>query len=295
MTFESEVAEVAQIQWFPGHMAKARREVEEKIKLVDIVFELLDARIPLSSANPVIKEIVKNKPRLILLNKADLADPQELTRWLRFYQQQGVPALAINSISGESHRKVLPETERILSDLAAKEAAKGMRSRPFRAMVLGIPNVGKSAFINRLAGKNVAHVGDRPGITKTQQYVRVADQLDLLDNPGILWPKFKDPQVGLRLSLIGSIKDEILPLDEVVAFGIRYLASHYPGVIEKRYSIPPVHPDRVEEAWNAIGRSRGCLLPGNLIDYDRVMRLFLDDLRHLKLGQLSFESVPDHV
>jgi ribosome biogenesis GTPase A len=295
MIAEGEVVDVAQIQWFPGHMARARREVEEKIQWVDIVFELLDARIPLSSANPVIKDIIKKKPRLILLNKADLADPQELDGWLKYIQGQGLNALAINSISGESHKKVLPETTRILADLAAKEAAKGMRPRPFRAMVLGIPNVGKSAFINRLAGKNIAHVGDRPGITKTQQYVRVADQLDLLDNPGILWPKFKDHQVGLKLSLIGAIKDEILPLEEVVAFGIRYLARHYPGAMEKRYGIPPVQPDRVEETWDAIGRSRGCLLPGNTIDYDRVMRLFLDDLRHLKLGQLSFESVSDHV
>jgi ribosome biogenesis GTPase A len=158
-------------------------------------------------------------------------------------------------------------------------------------MVLGIPNVGKSAFINRLAKRSAAKVGDKPGVTKLQQYIRISDRLELMDNPGILWPKFDDHEVGIRLSLVGSIKEEILPLDEIVAYGIKYLSKNYPGELEKRYGIPPVDPEKLLETYDAIGRNRGCLLPGNTIDYDRVMRLFLDDLRHQKLGSINLEKV----
>jgi len=286
---------MAQIQWFPGHMVKARRDVEEKIGLVDIVFELLDARIPKSSANPVIAQIIKKKPRLIILNKADLADQKELMRWLNYYKRQGLRAVTVNSITGDSYKKVLPECKKILGDIAAKEAAKGLQPRAYRAMVLGIPNVGKSAFINKLAGRNAAKVGDKPGITKNQQYIKVGDQIELLDNPGILWPKFDDPAVGMRLSLVGSIKDEILPLEDIVAYGITYLSANYPGLIEQRYGIEKVDPKDLLSVYDGIGRSRGCLLPGNEIDYDRVMKIFLDDLRHQRIGNVNFEKVDDHV
>jgi len=284
---------VAQIQWFPGHMVTARRQVEEKIGLVDIIFELLDARIPLSSANPVIQTIIKKKPRLIILNKADLADPKELMKWLNYYKKQGFHAVTINSIEGDSYRKVFPECEKILAEMRGKEASKGMLPRAYRAMVLGIPNVGKSAFINRLANRNAAKVGDKPGVTKSQQYIKVGDKLELLDNPGILWPKFDDPSVGMKLSLVGSIKDEILPLEDIVAYGIRYLAKNYPGLIEKRYNIHPVDPDHLLAVYDEIGRNRGCLLPGNEVDYERVMKIFLDDLRHQKIGNISFEKVEE--
>jgi ribosome biogenesis GTPase A len=284
---------VAQIQWFPGHMVTARRQVEEKIGLVDIIFELLDARIPKSSANPVIQTIIKKKPRLIILNKADLADPKELMKWLHYYKKQGLHAVTINSIEGDSYRKVFPECEKILAELREKEITKGMLPRAYRAMVVGIPNVGKSAFINRLANRNAAKVGDKPGVTKSQQYIKVGDKLELLDNPGILWPKFDDPSVGMKLSLVGSIKDEILPLEEIVAYGIRYISTNYPGLIEKRYNIHPVDPDHLLVVYDEIGRNRGCLLPGNEVDYERVMKIFLDDLRHQKIGNISFEKVEE--
>jgi len=286
---------VAQIQWFPGHMAKARRLVEAKMGLVDIVFELLDARIPKSSANPVIAEIIKNKPRLIILNKADLADPNELNKWLYYYKKQGFNAITTNSLAGDSIKKVLPECDKVLANIVAKEAAKGLKPRAYRAMVLGIPNVGKSAFINRLAKRNAAKTGDKPGITQAQQYIKVSDKLELLDNPGILWPKFEDPHVGMKLSLIGSIKDEILPLEEIVAYGIKYLTHYYPGLIEKRYQIDTIDLNDLLHIYDAIGRNRGCLLSGNQIDYERVMHIFLDDLRHQKIGNLSFDKVEDYV
>lgn len=286
---------MAQIQWYPGHMVTARRQIEAKIGLVDIVFELLDARIPRSSANPTIQSLIKKKPRLIILNKADLADPVELNKWLSYYKKQGLHAVAINSLAGDSYRKILPECDQILSDIKEKEKAKGMLPRAYRAIVLGIPNVGKSAFINRLAKRNAAKVGDKPGITKTQQYIKVGDQLELLDNPGILWPKFEDPNVGMKLSLVGSINDDILPLGEVVNYGIRYLMVQYPGLIEKRYNIPPITTENQHDVLEKIGRSRGCLLPGNEIDYNRVENVFLDDLRHQKLGNINLEKVEEYV
>jgi ribosome biogenesis GTPase A len=276
-------------------MTTARRQIEAKMGLVDIVFELLDARIPRSSANPVIKQIIKNKPRLIILNKADLADQKELMRWLNYFKKQGFHAVSVNSVEGDSYRKIRPECDKILAEIAEKEATKGLKPRAYRAMVVGIPNVGKSAFINRLANRSAAKVGDKPGITKTQQYIKVGDQLELLDNPGILWPKFDDPLVGMHLSLVGSIKDEILPLEEIVAYAINYLSLNYPGLIEKRYSIDKVDPEDLLKVYDGIGKKRGCLLPGNTIDYDRVIRIFLDDLRHQKLGNITFEKVDDHV
>jgi len=286
---------VAQIQWFPGHMAKARRLVEAKMGLVDIVFELLDARIPAASANPVIAEIIKNKPRLIILNKADLADQIELIKWLNFYKKQGFNAVTTNSLAGESVNKILPECDKMLASIATKEATKGLRPRAYRAMVLGIPNVGKSAFINRLAKRSATKTGDKPGVTQAQQYIKVSDKLELLDNPGILWPKFEVPGVGMKLSLVGSIKDEILPLEDIVAYGIKYVSTNYPGLIEKRYQIDTIDTNNLLSTYDAIGRSRGCLLTGNRIDYERVMRVFLDDLRHQKIGNINFEKVEDYV
>ncbi len=281
-----------QIQWFPGHMAKARRLVEEKLGLVDIVFELLDARIPVSSANPMLGEIIKNKPRLIILNKADLADPQDVADWIGHFRRNGRAAVATNSLTGDPKPEIIKEARIALREQLAKDIGRGMQERSIRALVVGIPNVGKSQFINRLAGRAATQTGDKPGITTKQQYVRVADELELLDNPGILWPKFEDPNVGLNLALLGSIKDEILPLEEVVQAGIRFLHRDYPGALETRYDLSHVDPDDFVGTLDAIGRRRGCLISGHGIDYERVIRLFLYDVRNQKFGRITFEKAP---
>jgi len=281
-----------QIQWFPGHMAKARRLVEEKLGLVDIVFELLDARIPVSSANPMLGEIIKNKPRLIILNKADLADPKDVADWIGHFRRNGRAAVATNSLTGDPKPEIIREARIALREQLAKDIERGMQERSIRALVVGIPNVGKSQFINRLAGRSATQTGDKPGITKKQQYVRVADELELLDNPGILWPKFDDPNVGMNLALVGDVKDEILPLEEVVQAGIRLLHRDYPGVLEARYSLEHVNPDDFVGTLDAIGRRRGCLIAGHGIDYERVIRLFLYDLRNQKFGCITFEKAP---
>jgi ribosome biogenesis GTPase A len=204
------------IQWFPGHMAKAKREVQEKLKLIDIVFELLDARIPLSSRNPMIDEILANKPRIILLNKADMADEAVTKQWIAFFEQQGVRALAIDSQAGTGVKQIVAAAKDMLKDKFAKMAAKGIKNpRPMRALIVGIPNVGKSTLINRLAGKHIAKTGDKPGVTKAQQWIKVGKEMELLDTPGILWPKFEDEEVGLKLATTGAIKDAILNLQDV--------------------------------------------------------------------------------
>ena len=281
-----------QIQWFPGHMAKARRLVEEKLGLVDIVFELLDARIPFSSANPMLSDIIGNKPRLAILNKSDLADPAAVDAWIAWFQRHGRAAVAANSLEGDPKPEIIRAARLVLREVFAREAERGMKTRPIRALVVGIPNVGKSQFINRLAGRAATQTGDKPGVTKAQQYVRVADELELLDNPGILWPKFDDPKVGLNLALVGSIKDDVLPLEDVVHGGIRFLSAAYPGVLERRYGLDHVDPEDLPGTLDAIGRRRGALIAGHGVDYERVIRLFLHDLRNQKFGRLTFERAP---
>ncbi len=282
-----------QIQWFPGHMAKARRLIEEKLPIIDIVFELLDARIPDSSRNPMLAEIIKNKPLLVILNKTDLADDRLTKEWLKRYEEKGINCIAINSLTGNILSIINKKTLEILKPLREKEAKKGMQARKYRAMVIGIPNVGKSQFINNLAGKNKVKTGNLPGITKIQSYIKTNSELLLLDNPGVLWPKFESKRVGFNLALLGSIKDDILPLDDVALYGIKFLVKNYPNCLKERYGIELEEDFDTIEVMDAIGIRRGCKLSGGLIDYDRVINLFLYDLRNLKLGKLTLESVND--
>jgi len=275
-------------------MAKTKREIIEKVKLVDVVLEILDARIPFSSQNPVIETMIGNTPKVILFNKADLTDPKELEKWVNHFNSQGIKCLKINAINGRGVDKILPLLKEILKDKIAKEISRGRKERPVRTMILGIPNVGKSTLINKLAKKGKLVTGDRPGVTKQTQYIRVGTDFELLDTPGILWPKFEDEEIALKLALTGAIKDNILPLDDVVIAGFKFLDKYYKGRLEERYDIS-VDVDDIVKIFDDIGKRRGCLLPGKQIDYDRVSELFLHEFRHQKFGKIILDRVNELV
>ncbi|CAI6026194.1 ribosome biogenesis GTPase YlqF [Cohnella sp. JJ-181] len=283
------------IQWFPGHMTRAKRQIEEKLKLIDVVFELLDARIPEASRNPMIDEIIGSKPRLILLNKADLADPAANASWLAHYQSLGHSALLIDASTGTGVKDIAVRVQALLQEKIDRQIAKGMKPRPARALIVGIPNVGKSTLINKLAGRSAAVTGDKPGVTKGQQWIRTGGGLELLDTPGILWPKFEDPVVGFRLAATGAIKEEVLHVDEVGCTLIRYLAKGYRDTLIERYGLnelPADIPDTAAaaEVLSDIGRRRGCLGSGGHVDYDKAAGVLLRDLRSGKLGRISLET-----
>lgn len=277
------------IQWFPGHMAKARKEIVEKLKIIDIIIELLDARIPISSRNPMINEIVMQKPRLVLLNKYDLADPKIVKKWIDYFHQEGLEAIPISSSNGKGIANITKQSENLIKEKREKMISRGINPRPVRAMILGIPNVGKSTLINRLASRHIANTGDRPGITKGQQWIKVGNSIDLLDTPGILWPKFEDKQVGYRLAATNAIKDELFHFDEIALFIIEYFRKNYPEYLEKRYNLSVISEDNIE-IINEIGKRRGCLIPGGEIDFDKTSELIVRDLRTGKLGQFCLEE-----
>ncbi|WP_332690229.1 ribosome biogenesis GTPase YlqF [Halalkalibacter lacteus] len=276
------------IQWFPGHMAKARREVTEKLKFIDVVIELLDARVPLASRNPMIDEIVAHKPRLILLNKADLADRAVTEKWKMYFENKGATVLSINAQTGKGTEKIPGACKQLAKPIIEKMISKGMKPRAIRAMILGIPNVGKSTLINRLASKRTAQVGDRPGITKKQQWIKVGTELELLDTPGILWPKFEDQIIGYRLAATGAIKDELLDFQDIALFILNYLKDHYPTLVQERYKLTHV-PEEGLALFDEIGKKRGCLLGGGYVDYDKAAEIILREMRSGMLGRISLE------
>ncbi len=273
-------------------MAKARREVTEKLKLVDIIYELVDARIPLSSRNPMIDEIIQHKPRVILLNKADMADPVRTKEWLAYYQSQGKKAIAINSQEGQGLGQITAASKELLKDKFDRMKAKGIKPRAIRAMIVGIPNAGKSTLINRLAKKNIAKTGNTPGVTKAQQWIKVGKELELLDTPGILWPKFEDQEVGMKLALTGAIKDTLLNLHEISLYGLRFLEREYPARLKERYNLDVI-PTETVELFDAIGKFRGCLAGGGMVDYDKTAELVVREIRSQKMGSLTFEKPSD--
>lgn len=282
----------AQFNWYPGHMAKAKREILEVLPLVDIVLELRDARIPLASKNPMIDEMLKNKPRLILLNKSTLADSNRTKEWISSLTTQNVYALDIDSISGFNMKKIQPFIKEILKDKLEAYAKKGLVNKSLRALVLGIPNVGKSTFINTMARKKVAKTGDKPGVTKNQTWLKISDSLQFLDTPGILWPKFESQEVGLKLALCGSIKDEILDIEEVANFGISYIKDNYSMYLKNRYNLNDLDITNLDSTQiiQEIAKKRGCLLKGNEFDYERVYTIFLNDVRSNRIGAMTFEK-----
>ena len=281
------------IQWFPGHMAKARREVTENLKLVDIVFELIDARLPLSSRNPMIDEVIHQKTRLLILNKMDMADEVQTKKWIAYFEEKGHPAVAINSLEGKGLQTVFKAAKELLKPKWDRMRDRGIKPRAIRAMIVGIPNVGKSTLINRFAKKNIARTGNTPGVTKKQQWIKVEREIELLDTPGILWPKFEDQQVGYKLALTGAIKDAVINMEDLAVYGLKFLQDHYPKRMDERYKIKEVSEDLVE-TFDHIGKLRRCYRNGTEIDYDQVSELIVRDVRNLNLGRLTFDLVEDY-
>lgn len=281
-----------QFQWYPGHMTKAKRQMQEDIKLIDLVIELVDARIPLSSRNPDIDELGKNKSRLILMNKSDLADEAVSKAWAEFFKQKGYYVVSLDSRSKAGMKNVTNVVMEACKEKIERDRKRGIKNRPVRAMVVGIPNVGKSTFINSYAGKACAKTGNKPGVTKGKQWIRLNKNVELLDTPGILWPKFEDQMVGLRLALIGSIKDEILNIDELSLELIKILVANYPGVLSERYSVEesPLRED-VEpvEILKQIAENRKCISKGNELDYSKAAALVIEEFRSGKLGKITLE------
>ena len=275
-------------QWYPGHMTKARRMMQENIKLIDLIIELVDARVPLSSRNPDIDELGRNKARLILLNKADLAEDSRSDEWIDYFRGRGYSAVKVNSKKGGGIKSIQSVIQEACKEKTERDRKRGILNRPVRAMVVGIPNVGKSTFINSLAGKACAKTGNKPGVTKGKQWIRLNKSVELLDTPGILWPKFEDQSVGLKLAFIGSIKDEILQTEELAAELIKFLNAGYPGVIEEKYGIES--PDDPYVCLGEIAESRHCLVRGSELDTEKAASILLDDFRGGRLGRITLES-----
>ncbi|MCV9898962.1 ribosome biogenesis GTPase A [Exiguobacterium sp. 8H] len=281
------------IQWFPGHMAKARRQVTEKLKLIDVVIELVDARVPQSSRNPMVDEITAGKPRLIVLNKADMADPVVTEAWLRALKREEVEVVAVDAKHSKGLKQLITGAQKLMKEKHDRMREKGRNPGPIRALIIGIPNVGKSTLINRLAGRNIAITGDRPGVTKRQQWIKMkGGEMELLDTPGILWPKFEDQLVGYRLAATGAIKDEILNLDDIALYTVRELHARYPEQLKERFKLETLPEDSVE-LLELIGKKRG-LISGGYVDFEKASELLLNELRHEKIGRISLETPADH-
>lgn len=275
------------VQWYPGHMTKAKRQMQEDVKLIDLIIELVDARVPLSSRNPDIDEIGKNKARLILLNKADLADEAQNEAWKAYFQEKGFYVVKVDSRNGAGMKVVQNVIQEACKEKTERDRKRGIKNRPIRAMVAGIPNVGKSTFINTFAGKACAKTGNKPGVTKGKQWIRLNKNVELLDTPGILWPKFEDQEVGKRLAFIGSVKDEILNMEELALELISYLCQNYPGALAKRYNI--TEEGQPVELLGEIARVRGCLKKGEELDYTKATGILFEEFRSGKIGRITLE------
>ena len=278
------------LQWYPGHMTKAKRQMQEDLKLIDLIIELVDARIPLSSRNPDIDELGKNKARLILLNKSDLADERYNEQWSAYFQKKGFYVVKVNANSGAGLKSIQGVIQEACKAKIERDRRRGIKNRPIRAMVVGIPNVGKSTFINSYAGKACAKTGNKPGVTKGKQWIRLNKTLELLDTPGILWPKFEDQEVGKRLAFIGSIKDEILNLEELSLELLDYIRTNYPGLLNTRYGIE--EEGTPVSLLEAVADKRKCLIRGQEIDYAKAAGIVMEEFRNGKIGRITLEFPP---
>lgn len=281
------------LQWFPGHMSKTRRMISEHLKLVDVLVEILDARLPLSSRNPEIDKIAGDKLRILVLNKADLADSAATAAWQAYFARQGLTAVPLDSQSGKGFSAFAPAVDRVMKEKIERDRSRGIQRHSVKLMVVGIPNVGKSSFINRLSGRSAAKTGDRPGITTTKQWIRIAGKYELLDTPGILWPKFESPEVAKRIAFTGGIRDEIIDIEELACQLLAYLSERYAAALCARYKLT-VDPAQTEpyDLLEEIGRKRGCIVSGGNVDAFRAAALLLDDFRSSKLGAITLE-LPD--
>ena len=277
------------VQWFPGHMAKTRRLIKESLPFVDLVTEIVDARIPLSSSNPELAEMIGSKPRIVLLNKCDVADEKTTAKWVEYYKKNGMYALPVDCRSGKGLNAYLPLVREVLKDKIQRNTDKGMVGKPLRVMVVGIPNTGKSSFINKMAGRNRAKVADKPGVTRSNSWFAVGNGVELLDTPGVLWPKFEDKEVGNKLAFIGSVKDEILDSETLAVRLINVLRNGYSDRLTERFKITGFDDKEDYEILEMIGRKRGMLISGGEIDYERASVMLLDEYRGGKLGRLSLE------
>lgn len=290
------------LNWYPGHMAKTKRQIIEDLKLIDVIVEILDARIPLSSQNPDVKGYTKNKKRVIVLNKSDLADENETKKWVRYFENQGIPAVITDSNSGKGINDVIKAVQNASKEEQEKFASKGRVGKSIRIMILGIPNVGKSSFINRITKKNIAQVGNRPGVTRQKQWIRLQEGIELMDTPGVLWPKFESEEVGLNLAFTGTIKDDILEKTEIAFHLLKYLINNYENNIVERFKLDEVvikeilqkdieENDKILEIMNIIAKKRGSILSGGRIDYEKISGIILDEFRSGKIGKITIEHV----
>ncbi len=279
------------INWYPGHMAKAKREIQEKIKYVDMIIEIRDARIPLSSENPLLKEIINNKPTLIVLSKADKAEKQETEKWKDYFKSQGKEVLALNLLSDSVSSIISNACLNIMKDKIARLKARGMLNVEIKAMVLGIPNVGKSTLINSVSKRKITKIADKPGVTRNLQWIKISKQVSLLDTPGVLWPKLEDQNSAYLLAITGAINDEILPIESVIHFALEFLIKEHPEKLEKRYDIKV--EDDIVNTLNNIAISRKCYLKDDEIDEKRLYALILKDIRDNQLGAISWEKYED--
>ena len=277
------------VQWFPGHMAKTRRLIKESLPFVDLVTEIVDARIPMSSSNPELKEMIGSKPRIVLLNKCDVADEKTTAKWVEYYKKNGMYALPVDCRSGKGLNAYLPLVREVLKDKIKRNTEKGMVGKPLRVMVVGIPNTGKSSFINKMAGRNRAKVADKPGVTRSNSWFAVGSGIELLDTPGVLWPKFEDKAVGDKLAFIGSVKDEVVDTETLAMRLIGVLKNGYSDRLTDRFKITDFEDKEDYEILEMIGRKRGMLISGGEIDYERASVMLLDEYRGGKLGRLSLD------
>lgn len=282
--------EKTNINFFPGHMNKARKEIEEKIKLIDIVYEVVDARMPSSSRIKDIDDLIKNKPKIMIMTKRDLCDLDKTNKWISYYESLGYKVFLTDLINDKNVNKLFSLTDEVLEDLNSKRIEKGMEVRKYRALIMGVPNVGKSTLINKITGKKTVNVGNKPGVTKDISWIRISDKLDLMDTPGILWPKIDDQKQAYTLACFSSIKDEILPIDEVACYILKYMFDNYKDFLFNRYGNFSLDEEDYTEAYEYIGRKRGCLVKGNEVDYNKVSNIIIKDLREGYLGKVTFDE-----